>query len=182
MSTTDITRPVGTVPRWTAGDPAELPVATAATTYVVVATDPAALADARGFADRVTRAERTPARDGRQPAILVDGTDDGRLTEVLALARVGWRFAVIGTEPGLSRCRAAILAAGAIESEIVTAGPADGGARDLYCAHCRTTSRTDAAVGAETRCAACGVPLTVYHHFSPRLHAYLGYHPHAEEL
>ncbi len=137
----------------------------------------------------------------------------GRLTDVLATVRVGWRFAVIGPEPMRSRSRAAILAAGAIDAEIVTAalgfgsraapgGPAedvDGAVlgvparcgpthetgddlREVFCAHCRTVTVADVPVGGETGCAGCGHRLAVYHHFSRRLHAYLGYRPDAEEL
>lgn len=136
-----------------------------------------------------------------------------RLTDVLATVRVGWRFAVIGPEPMRSRSRAAILAAGAIDAEIVTAalgfgsravpgGPAEdvvgavlgvparyGSAhetgddlREVFCAHCRTVTVADVPVGGETGCAGCGHRLAVYHHFSRRLHAYLGYRPDAEEL
>ncbi len=161
------------VPVPTASGPHDLPIDPDATAYVVVATAPAADIAARAFAGRL---------EGIPVTVLTSDSDDTALAATLAEAKVGWRFAVLGAEPG--RAQAAIRSAGALDCEIVTAGPGEtgAGARQVYCAHCRAVSRTTAAIGETTRCAGCGSPLTVYHHFSRRIPAYLGYHPGAEDL
>lgn len=176
MSTSEVVLPVGAnVPRSTARTAADLPIDTNAALYVVVTTDGESGTAAAEFADRLAPI----------PVIALDasaGTE--ALIEVLTSARVGWRFALLGGDPGLSRCRAALRAAGVIDTEIVTAGPggrADG-PRELFCAHCRSVSVTDAPIGGETPCGGCGQRLVVYYHFSRRMHAYLGYRPDAEEL
>ncbi|MGI5218143.1 dimethylamine monooxygenase subunit DmmA family protein [Nocardia sp. CA-290969] len=163
------------VPVPTAADACDLPIDPDATAYVVVATAPGADTAARAFAARL---------EGVPVTVLAADSGETALAATLARARVGWRFAVLGAEPGRARAHAAIRAAGALECEIVTAGPgeAEAGARQVYCAHCHAVSQTAAALGETTRCGGCGSPLTVYHHFSPRIPAYLGYHPGAEDL
>ncbi|WP_275957904.1 dimethylamine monooxygenase subunit DmmA family protein [Rhodococcus koreensis] len=54
--------------------------------------------------------------------------------------------------------------------------------RQVFCAHCHTVTTTAAAIDSELRCGGCRATLTVYHHFSRRHHAYLGYRADSEDL
>ncbi|PVY33702.1 dimethylamine monooxygenase subunit DmmA family protein [Williamsia muralis] len=115
------------------------------------------------------------------------GPEDDALAAALRPARVGWRFVVVGRGAAPARVRAAIIAAGAVDAEVtvVDLGGGDGflpGERDVYCAHCHSVTTTFAGIDESLTCSGCGSPLVVYYHFSRRHHAYLGFHPDAEEL
>lgn len=111
----------------------------------------------------------------------------GAVPEALfAAARTGDRFVLVGTAAEIARGRADLLAAGAIPAEIteVLTGAPDPYAeqpRVVYCPHCHTGSTRAVAVGGTAPCAGCGVELVVYHHYSQRLGAFLGYCADAEE-
>jgi hypothetical protein len=94
---------------------------------------------------------------------------------------VGWHFVAVGTDAVVSAVRARLLAAGAIDAEI-TAVVDDPGPRAVFCTHCRAVTRARVTVGDTLDCSGCTAPLVVYHHFSRRLGAYMGYRVDAEEL
>lgn len=102
------------------------------------------------------------------------------LERILAGARVGWRLVLVGEEEPVLAARAAAVAAGALDAEILpeVLGTAS---RTLYCAHCLGTHSTDAAIGETSTCPGCFAELVIYHHVSRRHGAYFGYMIDAEE-
>ncbi|MDI9903303.1 dimethylamine monooxygenase subunit DmmA family protein [Rhodococcus sp. IEGM 1409] len=116
----------------------------------------------------------------------VDGSGLGMLDELLSDARIGWRFVVAGSEQTVGTVRTRLISAGALPAEIaavISDHTTDIRVRDVFCAHCHTTSRlVPVAIGDRTQCAGCSAELTVYYHFSRRHSAYLGYRADAEEL
>lgn len=168
------------VPRWPAQALTDIGFDGHAAHHVIVAAGPDALAHiayhAAGLPDRVSIVDVGDSADA-----------DASIAEVLAAARVGWRFVVVGTGAAVMRLRALIVAAGAIDGEIevVHLGGADGfGAmdRDVFCSHCHTVTPTTSGIDETMACSGCGVELIVYHHFSRRHAAYLGFRPDSEEL
>lgn len=162
-----------TVPRWPATSFSDVELDASASHHLVVTTDHEA-------ADHV-------GHPAGASVLHLTGAEDGALSDALQAARVGWRFVVVGRGAALVRVRAAILAAGAIDAEVsvVDLGGGDGfaaGERDVYCAHCHAITTTTAGVDESLTCSGCGSPLVIYYHFSRRHHAYLGFHPDAEEL
>ncbi|MEV0356319.1 dimethylamine monooxygenase subunit DmmA family protein [Nocardia sp. NPDC050697] len=138
----------------------------------------------------------TPALDpgGARRLVLAAGAagefalgPDGSVPEAaFATAVTGDRFVLIGNAAEIARARAELLAAGAIPAEIteVLAGAPDPHAaqpRTVYCPHCHTGSTGAVAIGATLPCANCGLELVVYHRYSQRLGAFLGYCADAEE-
>ncbi|WP_146080236.1 hypothetical protein [Pseudoclavibacter sp. RFBG4] len=132
-----------------------------------------------------------------------------RVDAALARARTGWRFRVGGDEAALGALRAILHEAGVLDEEIefVLAAPGQSDAQvTVYCGHCHAKTRTTAphasgpagpadsaqpselselsesAAPAElVACGGCGIALTVYHHYSRRQGAYLGYFAGAEQ-
>lgn len=105
---------------------------------------------------------------------------------VLAEARTGDRFVLAGTAAEIGRARADLLAAGVLPVEITETlrGAPDLHAeqpRVVYCPHCHTGSPALVAIGGTHRCPGCDTELVVYHHYSHRLGAFLGYCADAEE-
>jgi dimethylamine monooxygenase subunit C len=113
------------------------------------------------------------------PAATVCTPDE--LAEHLRHARVGWHFVLVGPEYLVGPVRARLLAAGAIDSEISVVLDGED-RRAVYCTHCGHLTDTPAAVGEQADCGGCAAPLAIYHHFSRRLGAYLGYRIDSEEL
>jgi hypothetical protein len=149
------------VPRWTA----EFTAPVTASRVVVIAAD---LTDTVARVVSALGCDDTPV----QPA---------SLGELLERARVGWHFVIVGSEALVASVRAQLIAAGAIDAEM-TAVVDDGEQRHVYCTHCRWVTSAPIAVSATLDCAGCGAPLAVYHHFSRRLGAYMGYQADSEEL
>lgn len=163
-----------TVPRWPATSFSDVEFDPSASHHLVLTTDHAA-------------ADHVGHPTGASVLHLSGADDDALLAEALQAARVGWRFVVVGSGAALVRVQAAILAAGAIDAEmsVVDLGGGDGfaaGERDVYCAHCHAITTTTAGVDESLTCSGCASPLVIYYHFSSRHHAYLGFHPDAEEL
>ena len=104
-----------------------------------------------------------------------------RLSVVLDGATAATRLAVAGSEALLGRVTAAALRAGLRPTEIAGVRTVTG-PRLVRCTHCRTLTPTTAEVGERQACQGCGVPLEVFHHYSPRIGAYMGFHADAEEL
>lgn len=98
----------------------------------------------------------------------------------LDASRVGWRLVLVGPEASVLAARAAAVAGGLLDAEImpVPVGSAD---RAVYCAHCHTTHLAAVEVGRSTTCPQCRAELVVYHHVSRTHGAYLGYMIDAEE-
>lgn len=163
------------VPRWSARSVGSAEFDSRAPHYLVFVTD------ARAAAEVATHRGVIPA-----PSTVVDVRVDD-VDAALGSARTGWRFLVVGDGAGVARIRARVLAAGAIDGEVITVvlGADDGfdaGAREVFCAHCRSTTATEAGIDETMACGGCGVELVVYYHFSRHRHAYLGYSADAEEL
>jgi hypothetical protein len=149
------------VPRWTN----EFTAPAAAVRVVVVAAE---------LTDAVARILTDLGADA--PPVPPDG-----LAALLENARVGWHFVIVGSEALVGSVRAQLLAAGAMDAEI-TPVVDDPEHRRVYCPHCQCVTSGPTAVGSTVDCAGCGAPLAVYHHFSRRHGAYLGYRLDSEEL
>ncbi len=149
------------VPRWTA----EFAAPVTASRVVVIAA---------GLTDTVARVVSALGCDDTP-------VEPASLGGLLERARVGWHFVIVGSEALVASVRAQLLAAGAIDAEM-TAVVDDGEQRHVYCTHCRWVTSAPIAVSATLDCAGCGAPLAVYHHFSRRLGAYMGYRVDSEEL
>ena len=120
------------------------------------------------------------ARDGHGPLTLLEGDEDDVLAALagrLARAGVGLRLYVAGAEGFVRRAVRVGLDAGLQRDEILTEVDADA-ARDVWCSHCKAITR-----GVTTTifpCAGCGRHLEVFHHFSRRHAAYMGFQADAE--
>lgn len=113
--------------------------------------------------------------------IRADGIDDlRRFRAAVARSSVGVRILLVGSEAEVYAARSAALAEGAIEDELALI-VSDDTARRVYCAHCAHTSTVSAYENDVIRCEQCARSLVIYHHFSPRKAAYLGFMVDAEE-
>ena len=166
------------VPRWRSDYSAvdDLAAGARVTCYVLVSDG--------SVGDRVPRelSERVAPVPTRMLA--VENVDGSGLDDLLSEARIGWRFVVAGSERTVGAVRSRLISAGALPAEIAAViSDGDMRVRDVYCAHCHTTSpNVPVAVGGQAPCAGCSEVLTVYYHFSRRHSAYLGYRADAEEL
>ena len=128
----------------------------------------------------VRRLREQHALDGHGPLTLLEGGEDdvlAALAERLATAGVGLRLYVAGAEGFVRRAVRAGLDAGLQRDEILTEVDATA-ARDVWCSHCKAITR-----GVTTTifpCAGCGRHLEVFHHFSRRHAAYMGFQADAE--
>ncbi|MGK2939237.1 MAG: dimethylamine monooxygenase subunit DmmA family protein [Solirubrobacteraceae bacterium] len=121
-----------------------------------------------------------PAPEGApaDTTMAADGEDlAARLTARLREARVGIRVYVAGDEGFVRATSAAALAAGLLPDEMRTEVTASA-ARRVWCSHCRAI--TEGVTTTVTPCAGCGRTLEVFHHFSRRRGAYLGFQADAE--
>lgn len=120
--------------------------------------------------------------------ILVDsGRSFDTLDVVLLHACAGWRFIIVGSEAAIGRIRSRLMAAGAIDCEVLVVSTeqidiAAERSRDVFCAHCQAVTSDTAAIDGTVECSACGVELTLYYHYSRRHGAYLGYRADSEDL
>ena len=92
----------------------------------------------------------------------------------LAEAVVGWRLLLAGPSHACLRVRARALELGAGDDEITVAST-DVDIREVYCAHCRSTTTAPVGLAEELVCPGCGRRLFVYHHVSRRIGAHLGF-------
>ncbi|MDH6288343.1 hypothetical protein M2275_003250 [Rhodococcus opacus] len=169
------------VPRWRSDCSAvdDLAAGALVTRYVLVADRTVGAQVLRALSERVAP---VPTR-----TVIVDdgaGSGFGGLDELLSEARIGWRFVVAGPEHMVGAVRARLISEGAVPSEIaVVITDPDVRVRDVFCAHCHTTSSSvPVAIGGRTPCSGCSAELTVYYHYSRRHSAYLGYRADSEEL
>jgi hypothetical protein len=89
-------------------------------------------------------------------------------------AMVGWRLLLAGPAHACLRVRARAHELGAADDEI-TVGSTEVGTREVYCAHCRTTTAASVGLAEEISCPGCARRLFVYHHVSRRIGAHLGF-------
>ncbi|WP_319432341.1 dimethylamine monooxygenase subunit DmmA family protein [Mycobacterium sp. RTGN5] len=92
----------------------------------------------------------------------------------LADAVVGWRLLLAGPAHACLRVRARALELGAGDDEITVAST-EVAIREIYCAHCRTTTAAPVGLTEEISCPGCQRRLFVYYHVSRRLGAHLGF-------
>ncbi|QDQ94906.1 hypothetical protein FND50_31745 [Rhodococcus sp. WB9] len=168
------------VPRWRSDYSAvdDLAAGALVTRYVLVSERSIGAQVIRELSERVAP---VPTRT----VIMDDGAGSGfgGLGELLSEARIGWRFVVAGPERMVGAVRARLISAGALPAEIAAIIDPDAPVRDVFCAHCHTTSPSvPVAIGGRTPCAGCSAELTVYYHYSRRHSAYLGYRADSEEL
>lgn len=132
-----------------------------------------------------TAAWRTEAEEAGLDVVAVfpgpDGTAVPALQGALAGATAATRLVLAGDEAFLGRAYAAALESGLHPPEIRVHQTSDD-ARRVRCTHCGVVSTTTARVGQTTPCDGCGVPLEVFHHFSRRLGAFMGFRADAEDL
>jgi hypothetical protein len=95
----------------------------------------------------------------------------------LAAATVGLRLYVVGPEAFVRRVVVAAAAAGLADDEMLVE-VSGSRARRVWCAHCKAV--TEGATLDLVPCAGCARSLTVYHHFSRRLGAFMGFQADAE--
>lgn len=108
--------------------------------------------------------------------ILAGGSEDD-LMGALSASRVGLRLYVSGSEQFVRRMVACASRAGLIESEVLTE-IVGSRSRRVICIHCK--SITTEVTTSIAECAGCGASLLVYHHFSRRHVAYMGFCADAE--
>ena len=102
------------------------------------------------------------------------------LRSTVELARVGVRLVLIGPLADLQAAAAVAAECGLVEEEVTLVG--DGSDElNVFCAHCRTVTRTVEPIGSEFECHGCSTVLSISDHFSRRIAAYLGFSAHAEE-
>lgn len=92
----------------------------------------------------------------------------------VADAVVGWRLLLAGPAHACLRVRARALELGAADDEITVAST-EVDTREIYCAHCRSTTTAATGLSQEISCPDCGRRLFVYYHVSRRLGAHLGF-------
>ena len=168
------------VPRWRSDYSAvdDLAAGALVTRYVLVSERSVSAQAIRVLSERVAP---VPTRT----VIVDDGAVSGfgGLGELLSEARIGWRFVVAGPEHMVGAVRARLISAGALPTEIAAIIDPDAPVRDVFCAHCHTTSSSvPVAIDGRTPCGGCSAELTVYYHYSRRHSAYLGYRADSEEL
>jgi len=154
---------------------------------VVVAGDaPAAERLARAWAQAGRPGAFTLLLDGPPPP-LPDGVScessagpdalESAVRDRLSRASVGLRLYVAGPEGFVRRLAVAAATAGLADDEVLVEVRGSG-ARRVWCAHCKVV--TEGATHDLVPCAGCGRSLTVYHHFSRRLGAFMGFQADAE--
>lgn len=156
--------------------------------HLVVVADDTAAAErlARAWVDQGRPGSFELLLDGEPPG-LSDGVVCRHVTqrdalerlvsERLAVATVGLRLYVVGPEPFVRRVVVAAAAAGLDDDEVLREVRGSR-ARRVWCAHCKVV--TEDVTCDPVDCAGCGRSLIVYHHFSRRLGAFMGFQADAE--
>ena len=117
----------------------------------------------------------------RRSVLLGDQADSlaGQLRETLRDSTVGVRVVITGPAGSCLRLRATAIDAG-LEDDEISVVPVGSGPVDIFCSHCRTTTRTIAAIDDVISCDGCDRDLLVYYHVSRRTGAFLGFMVDAE--
>jgi hypothetical protein len=132
--------------------------------------------EGRGPLELLTRSAFPFPVRARAAAFVGTAACERALAEHLTAARVGVRLYLCGPD-AMVRGAARIAAAAGLERDEVVERVTDAGRR-VWCVHCKAT--TPGAVTSPWPCAGCGRSLEVYHHFSRRHAAHLGYMVDAE--
>ncbi|MGW8811712.1 dimethylamine monooxygenase subunit DmmA family protein [Gordonia terrae] len=104
-------------------------------------------------------------------------TAAAQLGSALTEAVVGVRVWIAADAGSALTLRAVALGAD-LEDDEITVVPAASAAEvtvEVFCAHCRSVTRTAAAIDDVVACAGCRRDLLVYHHVSRRTGHYLGF-------
>lgn len=132
-----------------------------------------------------TAAWRSEAEEAGLDVVAVfpgpDGAAVPALRGALADATAATRLVVAGDEAFLGCAYAAALECGLRPAEIRAHQTAEG-TRRVRCTHCGAITTTSAPVGGTTPCGGCTAPLEVFHHYSRRHGAYMGFRADAEDL
>ncbi|PYI64043.1 hypothetical protein CVV68_22775 [Arthrobacter livingstonensis] len=119
----------------------------------------------------------------RRHVIHFDGANTDTLSylrSTIELACVGVRLVLIGPMADIKAAAAVAAECGLADDEVTLVS--DGSEhRTVFCAHCRTVTKTVEPTGSELECQGCTTVLSISNHFSRRIAAYLGYAAHAEE-
>lgn len=108
---------------------------------------------------------------------LVGAGAEASLVRVLGTASIGVRVYVVGSERFVRAIAAAATGAGLTEDELFSE-IVGSRSRRVRCIHCQAT--TEKVSTSIVTCSGCAAPLLVYHHFSRRHSAYMGYRADAE--
>ncbi len=170
----------GVSPLHTSVPPDSHRAAEGGTRHVVVACTPEPLPVRASYADDAELLCLGPAPED-WPAHATTVADDADqleslLRERLANAHVGVRLHLAGSDAIVRRMSAIGLEEGLLAEEIGV--DAAQPAFRVFCVHCRTL--TEPVGETLVRCAGCGRTLTVYHHFSRRKGAFMGFQADAE--
>lgn len=103
---------------------------------------------------------------------------EAALREWLAVAHVGVRLHLVGSDAFVRRMAAVAVASGLQADEIGVSADEARPAFRVACVHCRAI--TEPAERTVVRCAGCARTLFVYHHYSRRKAAYMGFQADAE--
>ncbi|MBR7194735.1 dimethylamine monooxygenase subunit DmmA family protein [Gordonia sp. SCSIO 19800] len=109
-------------------------------------------------------------------------TAAAQLASALTEAVVGVRVWITADAGSALTLRAVALGAG-LEDDEISVVPAVSAAEvtvEVFCAHCRSVTRTTAAIDDVVTCVGCRRDLLVYHHVSRRTGQYLGFMVDAE--
>ncbi len=154
-----------TVPRYPGGRPALVPAP-----HLVVS-----------VGDDAARVARDLLRDGDRHRPVSGATDLADVVDAeLSTVVTGWRVLAIGPERDVQAVRAAALARGALDAEIVLV-PTDAASDDaeevrvraLFCGACHRRFEARAAIGEPVACPGCHAALAVARHHSRRHGAFL---------
>lgn len=168
--------PAPSLPHWPTDPP---PVDPTGASYVVVAIGP-------HHRTREVAAVWVADIAGRAPITLVmlDGLADPRerpeLVDALNRARTGVRMMVVGGQHDVLAVLTTARDAGAVDTEL-SAYCVHTDDLPMYCAHCCSTHRVEAAPGNEVICPGCGRLLEIRAHFTRALGSFLAADAHAAD-
>ncbi|WP_349828535.1 dimethylamine monooxygenase subunit DmmA family protein [Brevibacterium litoralis] len=109
-----------------------------------------------------------------------DPTALAEIAGAMKQSPVGVRLVLAGPQVDVHAARSRALGVGLVPEEILTSVTCAADIQ-LYCPHCKEVNRSRARVGDTTSCLGCRRDLLVYHHFSRRHAAYLGFMVDAED-
>lgn len=102
------------------------------------------------------------------------------LRSALLRSHVGIRLVLTGSPVDIHAAAAVAAECGLAEEEVTLVSD-ESRLRVVFCAHCRTRTKTVEPVGSEVECQGCATDLEIANHFSRRQAAYLGFAANAEK-